>query len=125
MQSTVHGLTGKIQFDHEGARSDISVDVLELAYHGLEVVGHWNSLGFNVTREFPKVNNDENGNIKNKTFRVLIALVRMNDGEIWVWDSASCKAVWPVSQDYTLPNVSTIDNNALSTSRMFLLKINY
>lgn len=77
LQLTIQGLSGEIQFDNEGRRSNIAVEVLELGSHGIFQIGLWNtSEGFTITREAPKIDNSDDGSIKNKTFVVLTALVR-------------------------------------------------
>lgn len=73
----MQGLTGEIQFDNEGRRSNIAVEVIELGSHGPFQIGVWNTTeGFTVTREAPVIDNSDDGSIKNKTFIVLTALVR-------------------------------------------------
>lgn len=69
-------MSGEIQFDNEGRRSNIAVEVLELGSAGVFQIGLWNtSEGLTVTREAPRIDNSDDGSIKNKTFIVMIALV--------------------------------------------------
>ncbi|CAG5028264.1 unnamed protein product [Parnassius apollo] len=47
------GLTGVIKFDHQGFRSDFTLDIIELTRDGLQKAGMWNSSeGVNYTRSF-------------------------------------------------------------------------
>ncbi|CAK1585393.1 unnamed protein product [Parnassius mnemosyne] len=47
------GLTGVIKFDHQGFRSDFTLDIIELTRDGLQKAGSWNSSeGVNYTRSF-------------------------------------------------------------------------
>ncbi|XP_050348341.1 glutamate receptor ionotropic, kainate 2 isoform X2 [Nymphalis io] len=47
------GLTGVIKFDHQGFRSDFTLDIIELTREGLQKAGTWNSSeGVNYTRSY-------------------------------------------------------------------------
>ncbi|CAH2084752.1 unnamed protein product [Euphydryas editha] len=47
------GLTGVIKFDHQGFRSDFTLDIIELTREGLQKAGSWNSSeGVNYTRSY-------------------------------------------------------------------------
>ncbi|XP_038213873.1 glutamate receptor ionotropic, kainate 2 isoform X1 [Zerene cesonia] len=47
------GLTGVIKFDHQGFRSDFTLDIIELTRDGLQKAGTWNaSEGVNYTRSY-------------------------------------------------------------------------
>ncbi|CAH2047173.1 unnamed protein product, partial [Iphiclides podalirius] len=47
------GLTGVIKFDHQGFRSDFTLDIIELTRDGLQKAGSWNSSeGVNYTRSY-------------------------------------------------------------------------
>ncbi|XP_047523152.1 glutamate receptor ionotropic, kainate 2 isoform X1 [Pieris napi] len=47
------GLTGVIKFDHQGFRSDFTLDIIELTRDGLQKAGIWNSSeGVNYTRSY-------------------------------------------------------------------------
>ncbi|GBP84886.1 Glutamate receptor ionotropic, kainate 2 [Eumeta japonica] len=47
------GLTGVIKFDHQGFRSDFTLDIIELTRDGLYKTGTWNSSeGVNYTRSY-------------------------------------------------------------------------
>ncbi|KAJ9588777.1 hypothetical protein L9F63_017936 [Diploptera punctata] len=74
-QSMLRGLTGPIQFDNEGFRTNVVMDILELGYDGLISIGTWNSTdGLNLTRSLSPVFHQESESLVNKTFRVLTAL---------------------------------------------------
>ena len=77
-QSMLHGLTGMVQFDNEGLRTNIALDIMELSYNGLQLVGTWNSTesdGLRMTRLVPPASRQESESLQNKTFIVLTALV--------------------------------------------------
>jgi hypothetical protein len=77
-QSKLHGLTGLVQFDNEGLRTNIALDIMELSYNGLHRIGTWNSTendGLRITRLLPPPSGQENESLQNKTFIVLTALV--------------------------------------------------
>ncbi|XP_061378515.1 glutamate receptor ionotropic, kainate 2 [Danaus plexippus] len=49
----MRGLTGVIKFDHQGFRSDFTLDIIELTRDGLQKAGVWNSSeGVNYTRSY-------------------------------------------------------------------------
>lgn len=80
IQSLHSGLTGDIEFDNHGLRSNISVDIMDLRWDGLRKIGNWKSEGnyrVNFTKvEAPTTDSDKDyGPITNKTFRVIIAIV--------------------------------------------------
>lgn len=66
-----------VKFDNEGFRSDILLDIVELTAGGITKVGYWNSSeNLNITRpEREEVVQQIEGSLKDKSFRVLIALV--------------------------------------------------
>lgn len=77
------GLSGKIEFDNTGVRSNISVDILELTESGLELVGNW-MLGFENPANRLKINRQptaplkaqpEDNSLRNKTLKIITALV--------------------------------------------------
>lgn len=77
------GLSGKIEFDNTGVRSNITVDILELTEYGLEMVGTWmfghenpvNRLKISRQIIAPlKIQTDDNS-LKNKTLTIITALV--------------------------------------------------
>lgn len=81
-QSLHNGLTGGIEFDNHGLRSNITVDIMDLRWDGLNRIGNWKSEGnyrVNLTKvEAPLNDNDKDyGPISNKTFRVIIAIVNI------------------------------------------------
>lgn len=72
----LRGLTGMVQFDNEGFRTNIMLDIMELSYKGLQRVGTWNSSGkLNITRRVPPTSVHDSESLHNRTFRVLTALV--------------------------------------------------
>lgn len=75
-------MTGEIKFDNQGLRSEFALDLIELGLSGLIKVGTWNSSeGLNISRANikPHSGDDDAGSLKNKTFIVLTALVRIDD----------------------------------------------
>ena len=74
----LHGLTGMVQFDNEGLRTNIALDIMELSYNGLQRIGTWNSTendGLKITRLLPLPSGQDSESLQNKTFIVLTALV--------------------------------------------------
>jgi glutamate receptor, ionotropic, invertebrate len=71
------GLSGEIHFDQKGHRSNFQVEVIELATDGIRKIGTWNTTdGLYLARAHPTV--DESVlSLRNKTFVVLTALVRL------------------------------------------------
>lgn len=70
------GLTGLIRFDHEGFRTDFSLDIVELTEKGLQNKGTWNSTdGVKLMIPTEHQNISELQDLRNMTFIVLIALV--------------------------------------------------
>ncbi|XP_043279379.1 glutamate receptor ionotropic, kainate 2 isoform X2 [Venturia canescens] len=70
------GLTGVIKFDHQGFRSDFTLDIIELnSKEGLKKIGTWNSTeGVNFTRSFGDAYTQIVENLQNKTFIVTTIL---------------------------------------------------
>lgn len=76
-QSEMQGLTGLIKFDTAGFRSDFQLDVLRLTEDGLKKIGMWNStnsIEWQPESDPPK--SEMEFNLQNKTFIILIAIVR-------------------------------------------------
>ncbi|XP_063242513.1 glutamate receptor ionotropic, kainate 2-like isoform X1 [Bacillus rossius redtenbacheri] len=76
--SSFKGLSGLVQFDNEGFRSNFKLDVLKLTSAGLKQVGNWHSAeGLNVSNviEDEPLSTDEN-TLRNKTLIVLISLTK-------------------------------------------------
>lgn len=72
----MRGLTGVIKFDHQGFRSDFTLDIIELNREGLKKIGTWNSTeGVNFTRTYREVYTQIVEIIQNKTFVVTTILV--------------------------------------------------
>jgi hypothetical protein len=74
----LHGLTGVVQFDNEGLRTNIALDIMELSNRGLERIGTWNSAennGLRINRMVTPLTGHDSDNLQNKTLIVLTALV--------------------------------------------------
>jgi hypothetical protein len=72
------GLTGLIKFDYEGFRTPVELQIIELTKNGTKEKGIWNS----SQEEMLTFHDDEflqaeNENFKNRTFKVIIPLVRI------------------------------------------------
>lgn len=79
LQVKFQGLTNQVEFDNEGIRRNIAVDVAELKPGGLETIGKWmwersmdSKSRFEVTRK-------SNEMAANKTLVVIMALVGCYD----------------------------------------------
>lgn len=73
------GLTGLIKFDHEGFRTDIQLDIVEVTSEGLVKKGSWNtSEGINFTQTIIESEEEvvSSLDMRNVTFVVMISLVR-------------------------------------------------
>ncbi|XP_059083805.1 glutamate receptor ionotropic, kainate 2-like [Tigriopus californicus] len=71
----MNGLTGKIQFDSRGFRSDFDLDIVELKKEGLSRVGRWNrGAGANFTRNFTESYSEIIESLHNKTLVVTTIL---------------------------------------------------
>lgn len=71
------GLTGVIKFDHQGFRSDFTLDIIELTRDGLQKAGTWNSSeGVNYTRSYVENQKQIVEILQNKTLVVTTILVR-------------------------------------------------
>ncbi|XP_031331870.1 glutamate receptor ionotropic, kainate 2-like [Photinus pyralis] len=72
----MRGLTGVIKFDHQGFRSDFTLDIVELSREGLKKIGTWNaSAGVNFTRTYGEAYTQIVEILQNKTFVVTTILV--------------------------------------------------
>lgn len=72
----MRGLTGVIKFDHQGFRSDFTLDIVELSREGLKKIGTWNvSAGVNFTRTYGETYTQIVEILQNKTFVVTTILV--------------------------------------------------
>ena len=70
------GLTGHIEFDSLGFRTNFDLDIVELGLHGFKKVGTWNKVtGANYTRTFAEVHNQAVMGLRNKTLVVSFAFV--------------------------------------------------
>nr|AST36240.1 putative ionotropic glutamate receptor iGluR2 [Hedya nubiferana] len=69
------GLTGVIKFDHQGFRSDFTLDIIELTRDGLQKAGIWNSSeGVNYTRSYGENQKQIVEILQNKTLIVTTIL---------------------------------------------------
>ncbi|XP_063826742.1 glutamate receptor ionotropic, kainate 2 isoform X6 [Ostrinia nubilalis] len=69
------GLTGVIKFDHQGFRSDFTLDIIELTRDGLQKAGTWNSSeGVNYTRSYGENQKQIVEILQNKTLIVTTIL---------------------------------------------------
>lgn len=67
----MRGLTDIIRFDHQGFRSDFSLDIIELSTTGLRKCGTWNSTqGVNLTRTYTEHEREIKEILANKTLIV-------------------------------------------------------
>lgn len=71
-------MTGQVEFDNSGSRSNVEIDVLTLTVYGLNRTGSFKPT--NTDRLTIEVQNDENSNsddlpINQKTFTVIISVV--------------------------------------------------
>lgn len=77
------GLSGRVEFDNSGLRSNITVDILELTEVGLERVGKWTygmenpANRLKITRQpiLPSKIVVDDDSLKNKTLKILTSLV--------------------------------------------------
>lgn len=80
LQKNAKGLSGLIKFDTQGFRSDYVLEIIELIESGINKIGTWNSTeGLNITRhpmDYEVVQPIE-GSLRDKSFKVLLALVRI------------------------------------------------
>lgn len=74
-QSEVQGMTGKIKFDHEGFRTDIFLEIIELTEEGIQLKGTWNKSLNILYPPGEEPTQDPGEDLRNTTFTVLIALV--------------------------------------------------
>lgn len=79
----VRGLTRDIHFDHKGKRTEFNLDIIELDSSGLHKIGEWNAThGVTIDRlKIPSSLAGEEGSLRNRSFKVLTALVRRDEGE--------------------------------------------
>lgn len=70
-------MTGLIEFDGEGFRSNFNLDVIELRESGIAKIGTWNSSkGLFVISHKGEVLVDDPLSLRNKTFKVITCLVK-------------------------------------------------
>uniref|UniRef100_A0A673WFQ5 Glutamate receptor n=1 Tax=Salmo trutta TaxID=8032 RepID=A0A673WFQ5_SALTR len=74
-QVRIHGLTGHIQFNEKGRRTNFTVSVMELAPSGPKKVGYWNEDEKYVsTATFMRGSNDSSYGLQNRTYIVTTIL---------------------------------------------------
>ena len=72
----MRGLTGLIKFHGNGFRSEFELDIVQLTTKGLKKIGVYNSTsGFDWRSDGRSVLLQEDLELQNTTFKVLIALV--------------------------------------------------
>lgn len=75
-QLSLNGLTGEVKFDYEGLRTDFVLDVIELTMSGMQKVGEWTTEnGFFANRPPPKIVEQDQRSLVNKSFVVITAIV--------------------------------------------------
>lgn len=78
-QSEMEGLTGLIKFDTAGFRSNFQLDIVRVTENGLKKIGIWNSTNdVEWLLEARPQKSEEELSLQNKTFLILIAIVRKN-----------------------------------------------
>ncbi|XP_076374002.1 glutamate receptor ionotropic, kainate 1-like isoform X3 [Tachypleus tridentatus] len=66
------GLTGLVEFDQNGMRTSISLDILELKEEGLKKVGSWNQqTGVKFTTPYKEVLDDVMRQLRNRTLKIV------------------------------------------------------
>ncbi|XP_030369659.1 glutamate receptor ionotropic, kainate 2 isoform X2 [Scaptodrosophila lebanonensis] len=73
---TLNGLTGTIQFDYEGLRTDFTLEVIELTVSGMQKIGEWSGKdGFQMNRPAPAISMEPDmRSLVNKSFVVITAI---------------------------------------------------
>lgn len=75
----MNGLTGEVKFDYEGLRSDFTLDVIELSMSGMQKIGEWKTEdGFIANRPPPKIVEQDQRSLVNKSFVVITAIVSLS-----------------------------------------------
>lgn len=70
------GITGLIEFDNEGLRTNFNLDILELDENGISKIGTWNnSKGISIRRPTTEDIYYDPLSLRNKTFIVITCLV--------------------------------------------------
>ncbi|XP_053945127.1 glutamate receptor ionotropic, kainate 2 isoform X1 [Anastrepha ludens] len=72
---SLSGLTGEVNFNYEGLRTDFALDVIELAPSGMQKIGEWKTgVGFIPNRPPPTVVEPDQRSLVNKSFVVITAI---------------------------------------------------
>uniref|UniRef100_A0A8C5ET58 Glutamate receptor n=1 Tax=Gouania willdenowi TaxID=441366 RepID=A0A8C5ET58_GOUWI len=66
----VQGMTGNIQFDNYGRRTNYTIDIYEMKTGGPRKIGYWNEYSRFVNIMDPQVSNDSNDSVENRTIVV-------------------------------------------------------
>lgn len=80
-------MTDIIKFDHQGFRTDFTLDIVELGPSGLRKTGTWNSTqGVNFTKTYGEQQLEIVENLKNKTLivtTILVGYIHRHSCNIW------------------------------------------
>lgn len=68
-------MSGLVKFDHEGFRTSMHLDILELSEEGFQSRGYWNDTLELIHPDPGEPHYSHGGDLSNTTFIVLIALV--------------------------------------------------
>lgn len=73
-------MSGEIKFDHQGLRTDFTLEIIELAVSGMQKVGTWKpSEGIALNRPAPPALVEQDmRTLVNKSFVVITAIVRID-----------------------------------------------
>ncbi|TNN26616.1 Glutamate receptor 1 [Liparis tanakae] len=88
LQVRIDGLTGHIQFNEKGRRTNFTVSVMELAPSGPKKVGYWNEdEKYVTTASFVRGSNETYG-LQNRTYIVTTILVSNTERDEGSWGRA-------------------------------------
>ncbi|CAF97342.1 unnamed protein product [Tetraodon nigroviridis] len=76
-QVRLDGLTGRVQFDERGHRTNYTVTVMELSLRGPRKIGYWNERRGYVNTAIYRPSMEEFQSIQNKTYIITTILVRL------------------------------------------------
>lgn len=98
-QTEMEGLTGLIKFDTAGFRTNFQLDVIRVTENGVKKIGIWKSTNASkwsvewlLESQPPKY--DTELSLQNKTFIILIAIVREKDEEKDLKKEISVPDIW-------------------------------
>lgn len=78
LETNYSGLTGQVEFDTSGTRSNVEIDVMILTVDGLNKTGSFKPTNTERLSFLPQNNEDSNSDelpINQKTFKVIISVV--------------------------------------------------